>query len=185
MPNRFRALPPLLLVLVTAPAAAQVAAPGKTLAATIDVYVFPSNGQASDQQSKDEAECYNWAATNTGKDPFQLQQQSQAQQEQTNREVEQARGRTRGAAGRGAFGGAMTGALIGEIANDDASEGAAWGAAMGAMSARRRAEAQSQAAQASAQQQGAARQQATAEEVENFKKAMSVCLEAKQYMVKY
>ena len=30
----------------------------KTLAATMNVYVFPTEGQASDQQSKDEAECY-------------------------------------------------------------------------------------------------------------------------------
>ena len=74
---------------------------------------------------------------------------------------------------------------IGEIANDDAGEGAAWGAALGAMSARRSAEKRSHEAQASAQQSGASKQAATAEQIENFKKAMSVCLEAKKYMVKY
>jgi hypothetical protein len=42
-----------------------------------------------------------------------------------------------------------------------------------------------QQAQQQAQQQGAAQQQATAEQVGNFKKAFSVCLEAKEYMVKY
>lgn len=183
MPTRLTCL--LALSLVTTGVPAQDSQPTKTLAATIDLYVFPADGQASDQQSKDEAECYNWAVTNTGDDPFELEKQAAAQQQQTNQQVEEARRRSRGAGGRGALGGAMTGALIGEIANDDASQGAAWGAAMGAMSARRRAEAQSQQAQASAQQAGAVRQQATAEEVENFKKAMSVCLEAKQYMVKY
>ncbi len=38
---------------------------GKTLASTLDVYVFPTEGQAADQQSKDEAECYSWATSNT------------------------------------------------------------------------------------------------------------------------
>jgi len=43
----------------------------------------------------------------------------------------------------------------------------------------------SQQAQQQAKEQGAAQQQATAEQVGNFKKAFSVCLEAKEYMVKY
>ena len=41
------------------------------------------------------------------------------------------------------------------------------------------------ARQQQAQAQGAAQQQATAEQVGNFKKAFSVCLEAKEYMVKF
>jgi len=36
-----------------------------------------------------------------------------------------------------------------------------------------------------AAQQAEARQKATAEDLENFKKAFGVCLEAKDYMVKY
>lgn len=40
-------------------------------------------------------------------------------------------------------------------------------------------------AQQQAQQQGQAQQQATAEQVDNFKKAFSVCLEVKDYMVKF
>jgi hypothetical protein len=50
---------------------------------------------------------------------------------------------------------------------------------------RRRSRAASQQAQQQAKEQGAAQQQATAEQVGNFKKAFSVCLEAKEYMVKY
>ena len=48
---------------------AQTASPSgqKTLAATLNVYVFPTEGQTSEQQSKDEAECYGWAVEkNTG-----------------------------------------------------------------------------------------------------------------------
>jgi len=51
--------------------------------------------------------------------------------------------------------------------------------------ARRRAKEQSQQAASQAQQSGAAQQQATAGQIENFKKAFSVCLEGKQYLVKY
>jgi hypothetical protein len=40
-------------------------------------------------------------------------------------------------------------------------------------------------AEAEVQQSSAQAQQATAEELANFKKAFSVCLEAKDYMVKY
>ena len=60
----------LFLVATSSQALAQAPPSGKTLAATMNVYVFPSNGQDAAQQSKDEAECYNWAVTNTGTDPF-------------------------------------------------------------------------------------------------------------------
>jgi hypothetical protein len=56
---------------------------------------------------------------------------------------------------------------------------------VGAVSARRRAKTQSEAAASQAEQSGAQKQQATAQQIENFKKAFSVCLEGKQYLVKY
>jgi hypothetical protein len=165
---------------------AQTAPPsGKTLAATMNVYVFPSAGQPPEKQSKEEAECYNWATSNTGSDPFALSKQQAAQQQQTQQQVQQAQAASQGAGAKGALGGAAAGALIGEVANGDASQGAAWGAALGAVGARRHAKEKSEQATASAQQSGASKQQATAEQIENFKKAFSVCLEAKQYMVKY
>ncbi len=158
---------------------------GKTLASTIGVFVFPTEGQAADQQSKDEAECYSWAANNTGSDPFELQKQSEQQAQQTEQQTQQAKSATQGAGAKGAVRGAAGGALIGEIANDDASKGAAYGAAAGAIAARRRSRRASQQAQQQAKEQGAAQQQATADQVDNFKKAFSVCLEAKEYMVKF
>jgi hypothetical protein len=167
-------------------ACAQTQAPAaKTLAATMNVYAFPQAGQAADKQSKDESDCYGWATSNTGSDPFALNKQQAQQQQQTQQQVQQAKAGAQGAGARGAAGGAMAGAVIGEIANNDAGQGAAWGAALGAMSSRRRAREQSEAAASSAQQSGAAKQQATAEQIENFKKAFSVCLEGKQYLVKY
>jgi len=158
---------------------------GKTLASTLEVYVFPTAGQAADQQSKDEAECYSWATSNTGSDPFDLQKQSEQQAQQAEQQMQQAKSGTQGAGARGAVKGAAAGALIGEVTGGDAGESAAYGAAAGAIASRRRSRAASQQAQQQAAAQGASQQQATAEQVGNFKKAFSVCLEAKEYMVKF
>ncbi len=156
-----------------------------SLSSTLEVYVFPKTGQAEEQQSQDEAECYSWATDNTGSDPFDLQKQSEQQQQQTEQQVQQAQAATQGAGAKGALRGAAAGAVIGEIADDDAGKGAAYGAAIGAVSSRRRGRRASADAQQQAQQQGAAQQQATQEQIGNFKKAFGVCLEAKDYMVKF
>ena len=132
------------LSLIVSGAHAQSAPSGKTLAATINVYVFPNNGQTASQQSKDEGECYNWATMNTGTDPFELQKQAASDQQQAQQQAQQAQNSTKGAGARGAVGGAAAGALIGEIADTDRSEAAAWGAALGAVHNRRKADARSQ-----------------------------------------
>ncbi len=175
----------ILLFLVLPLSSGHAQTSSLTLASTLEVYVFPTQGQAADQQSMDEAECYSWATDNTGSDPFELQQQSEQQAQQTEQQVQQAQAATRGAGARGALKGAAAGALIGEVTGGDAGEGAAYGAAAGVVAGRRRSRSASQQAQHQAQEQGAAQQQASAEQVGNFKKAFSVCLEAKDYMVKY
>jgi len=176
----------LITCLVAMPLSGAVAEEGgKTLASTLDVFVFPTEGQAADQQSKDEAACYSWAASNTGSDPFELEKQGEQQQEQTEQQVAQAKSATQGAGVKGAAKGAVAGAVVGEIYDGDSSQGAAYGAAAGAVASRRRSRAASQQAQQKAKEQGAAQQHATAEQIGNFKKAFSVCLEAKDYMVKF
>ena len=157
----------------------------KTLAATLNVYVFPTVGQDAAKQSTDEATCYNWAVQNTGSDPFSLQKQAQEQQQQTQQAQQQAQQVGQGSGAKGAVKGAAAGALIGEIANDDAGKGAAYGAAAGMIAGRRRGQAAQAQATQQVTQQGQQAQQATAEQIENFKKAFSVCLEAQKYMVKY
>ena len=164
----------------------QVSSPtGKTLAATMNVYVFPSKGQAADQQSQDEAECYNWAVQNVGTDPFELSKQAQQQQQQTEQAMAQAQEAGKGSAGRSAVRGAAAGALIGEIASDDPGAGAAYGAAAGLIRGRRKGKQAQKQAEAQVEAQAASAKQATQEQLDNFKKAFSVCLEAKDYMVKY
>jgi hypothetical protein len=162
----------------------QPASTQKTLAATMNVYVFPTTGQTANQQSMDEVECYNWAVSNTGTDPFQLQKQAQAQQQQAAAAQQQAAHAGQGSGMKGAAGGAAAGALFGAIGGD-AGKGAAIGATAGFVGGRMRGRQQQQQAQQQVAQQSAASQQYTAQQLENFKKAFSVCLEAKKYMVKY
>jgi outer membrane protein with glycine zipper len=156
----------------------------KTLAATMNVQVFPSNGQAADQQSKDEAECYNWAVGNTGTDPFELSKQAQAQQQQADQAKQQAQQAGKGAGAGGAVKGAAVGAAVGAIAGDT-GKGAAIGAGAGVVAGRRKGkEAQKQAA-ANVDQKAAQANQATKEQMDNFKKAFGACLEGKKYIAKY
>ena len=181
----------MLVVAITAPTTVtqsqQSADPTgqKTLAATISVYVFPKEGQDATQQSKDEAACYQWAVQNTGSDPFELAKRLEQKEQQAEQQKQQVAEATQGAGAKGAVRGAAVGALIGEIADDDAGEGAAIGAAAGMIGARRRARAARQRTEQHADEQVRQSQQATQQQVENFKKAFSVCLEAKNYLVKY
>jgi uncharacterized protein YcfJ len=158
----------------------------KTLAATMNVYAFPTKGQAAAQQSEDEAACYTFAVQQTGVDPFSLQKQAQAQAQHTEAAKQQAQQAGAGAGAAGAVKGAAAGALIGSVSHGSTSgEGAAVGAVAGLLLGhRRKREAQEQATQ-QAEQQGQQAQAATAQQSDNFKKAFSVCLEAKSYMVKY
>ena len=182
--SRFAAA--VLVAGLALPALGQSVAPPsgqKTLAATMNVYAFPSKGQTPEQQSKDEAECYQWAVSNTGTDPFQLQKQAEQQKAQTEQQKQQAQSAGQGAGAAGAVKGAAAGALIGSISGD-AGEGAAIGAAAGVVAGRRRARAAQAQATQQVEQAGQQAQAATAEQMNNFKKAFGVCLEAKGYMVK-
>jgi len=179
----YRIFAAMLIFVVTSTAAADDAK--KTLAATLDMYVFPKEGQAAEQQSKDEAACYDWATTNTGSDPFAAQNEQAAAAQEAEEDVKQAQGATQGAGAAGAVKGAAAGALIGEISHGDTGESAAIGAAVGMVASRRRARAASGQAQQQAVAKGNQAIEASAEDIDNFKKAFSVCLEAKDYLVKY
>jgi hypothetical protein len=157
----------------------------KTLAATLGVYAFPQKGQSASDQSIAESECYNWAVTNVGADPFQLQQQAQQQAAQTQAATQQAATQSgSGTVGREAVKGAAVGTLIGGISGNE-GKGAAYGAAAGIIRGNRKKGQQQQAAAQSADAQGQQMQASTAQQMDNFKKAFSVCLEGKGFMVKY
>jgi hypothetical protein len=162
-----------------------VAAPaGKTLAATMNIYVFPTTGQTPEVQSKDEGDCYNYAVTQTGTDPFELAKQSDQQKQQAAQAQKDAQSAGKGSGATGAVKGAAGGALIGAIAGDT-GKGAAIGAGVGLLAGRQSGKKQKAQAESQAKGQAQAAQAATAEQSANFKKAFSVCLEAKKYMVKF
>jgi hypothetical protein len=120
----------------------------KSLAATLGIYVFPEEGQAIEQQSLDEVECYDWAVKQTGSDPFDLKQQAEEQKAQAEeQQAQQKAGRKK----RGLRG---------------------------------KRQKKKQAKQQQAQQQVQQAQAETQQKAEEFKKAFSVCLEAKDYKVK-
>ncbi len=175
-----------ITLLLFAPISVALAEDGaNTLAATLEVYVFPTEGQASDQQSKDEAECYSFASGQTGVDPFDLDKEEASAKEQAQEQVAETKEATQGAGARGAVRGAAAGAIIGEVTGGDAGESAAIGAAAVGISSRRRARAANAQAAEQAEQQVEQAEQHTEEQIDNFKKAFSVCLEAKDYLVKY
>jgi len=156
----------------------------QSLAATLEVYVFPSTGQSPSQQSTDEAECYQWAVNTSGSDPFAVQNQQAAQAQQTQAAQQQAGQVATGSGAQGAIRGAAAGALIGAIAGD-AGKGAAIGAGVGMVGGRARGNAQQREAEQQVQYQGEQAQQASQAQIDNFRKAFSACLEGKEYIVKY
>jgi hypothetical protein len=167
----------LLALQVPVRAKAPTSSSQKSLAASIGVQVFPSTGQTQTVQSQDEAACYQWAVKNTGVDPFQATKQAQertaaAQQQTANANA----GAGVGSTAKGAAGGALIGAIAG-----DAGKGAAIGAATGFVAGRvkkRHTEAQTEEYTQNVQN-------ATAAQIDTFKKAFSACLESKKYIVKY
>ncbi len=179
----YKTVPAMLLIAFTTTVAAEDT--NKSLAASLDVYAFPKEGQTAEQQSKDEASCYDWATTNTGGDPFAAQKEQAKAAQDAEQQVKQAQGATQGAGAGGAVKGAAAGALFGEITHGDTADSAAIGAAVGLIASRRRAHAASAQAQQQAVSQGTQKIEASAEEIDNFKKAFSACLEAKDYLVKY
>lgn len=156
----------------------------QSLAATLEVYVFPSTGQSPSQQSTDEAECYQWAVNTSGSDPFAVQNQQAAQAQQTQAAQQQAGQVATGSGAQGAVRGAAAGALIGAIAGD-AGKGAAIGAGVGMVGGRARGNARQREAEQQVQSQGEQAQQASQAQIDNFRKAFSACLEGKEYIVKY
>ena len=180
MKNALRKL--LLFNLALAFSVAGVAqAQSQSLSSAMEVSVFPADGQDSVQQSKDEAECYSWAEDNSGVDPFELQKQQDAQDQQTDAQLAEAE---KAQGGGGVVKGAAAGAVVGELAGNDVGHSAAVGAAIGGVANRRRnKKAQEQAAQV--EQQAASGQQATAAQIDQFMNGFTACLEAKDYVAKY
>jgi len=165
------------------PQATLTQASGRDLAASAGVMVYPSKGQTSDQQAQDEAQCFSWAREQSGYDPMNPPPAPSASLPYSDDHS--------GDVARGALGGAAIGAagggLLGAIGGN-AGKGAGIGAAAGLLAGGIRAhdrderddERAKEQAQASLDQQRAAREELT----QKFRRAMSVCLEARGYATK-
>lgn len=142
-----------------------------------EVYAYPAKGQSEDQQKRDRYECYQWASQKTGVEPSALPA------DHVERSVAVRRPNGEGTAVM-----AVTGALIGAAVSNprNAGAGAAIGAVVGAIAG---------AAAESAQQVDAARveqlqsqrfdgqQTRLAQQVGDYRRAMSACLEGRGYRV--
>lgn len=175
-----------IALLVFAIASIAPAQENRYLSSALGVYVFPSEGQSSEQQLREEAECYGWAVERAGVDPFELQKLEAEHQQQTEAARQQADRVGEGAPASGAVGGAAAGALIGGISRGGkgARRGAAAGAVLGVIGgAAAQREARDQAQQ-QVEQQSERQMKATKEQQESFRRAFSVCMESKNYMVR-
>ena len=175
------------------PAQAPASAPAWSPSKDIGVFVFGKNGQSSDQQLKDETDCYAAAKQQSGIDPKapaptgKSAEQKAAEQKAAADNADTPKGgRARGAA-RGAAGGAAVGAIAG-----DAGKGAAARAVAGTMRGGMQQRQASAAAKKEAAAKTAAQQQkeedllnlAHAEGLDMFQRAFAACMDARDYSVK-
>ena len=86
-----------------------------TLSASLDVAIFPADGQDAAQQSKDEAACYEWAVGNTGSDLFSVAKQQAANQQQAQADMQNAQQTGQGAGMKGALRGAAAALLLARL----------------------------------------------------------------------
>jgi hypothetical protein len=132
------------------------------------MYIYPTQNQSPDQQSRDRYECHIWAVQQTGVDPTNPQMAAAPPPQEA-----QQGGVLRGGA-RGATVGVIGGAIAG-----DAGKGAAIGAATGALigGMRRRDQQRRQ------EQQRRNYEQQQAQAVGAYNRALTACLRGRGYTV--
>ncbi|MBN1664186.1 MAG: glycine zipper family protein [Deltaproteobacteria bacterium] len=147
-------------------------------APSAQVYFYPKQGQSTEQQSRDQYECYNWAVKQTGFDPGQ----STIPREQRIRVVPMP------PAGYDTIAMAISGAVLGALfggpryAVQGAMIGATGGAIAGAASdVARQEEARMREEEIASRSQTFDNQ--TARKSTDFRRAMSACLEGRGYSV--
>jgi hypothetical protein len=151
------------------PATAQSGSPPiKGMASTVGLYVYPKNSQSPTQQLTDESQCYTNAKTQTGYDPNATTTAAapKKQDQKSGDDHDMAKGAARGAVISGATGG-------------DAAAGARRGAIIGGIKEKRK---QKQETEQDQKQADAAK--TTPQPLDNFKRSMSACLDARGYSVK-
>jgi hypothetical protein len=160
----------LLLAALSVPfAAAQTTTqkPVKGMASTVGLYVYPQKQQNATQQLTDEQQCYGSAKTQTGFDPNATTTAAKAPKTSSGNDHAAAEG-------------ALRGATISRATGGDPGQGAARGAIRGSIRAKRKAKEQSEQADKKADATKTQQQQ----KQDDFKRAMSACLDARGYSVR-
>lgn len=139
-------------------------------------FVYPERGQTPQQQELDRAQCYSWAAQQTGFDPASARVTPAPAPPPS-----QVAGS--GTMLRGAAGGAALGAAGGAIAGD-AGKGAAIGAGAGALFGGMRRSSQIRQEQQAYQSQVAQQQGVMAQGQANYDRAFAACMAGRGYAVR-
>ena len=138
--------------------------PVKGMASTVGLYVYPQKQQAATQQLTDEQQCYDSAKTQTGFDPNATTTGGKAKKPGSSNDHAAAKGALRGATISGAVGG-------------DPAQGAARGALLGGVRSRRKEKQQDDKLTDANKTQEQQKQ-------DDFKRALSACLDARGYSVR-
>jgi len=135
-----------------------------------ELFIYPANGQSTEQQDKDKFECYNWARNDTGFDPMALPTTSSAPPSGQKKS---------GGAVRGALGGAALGVVLGDSGRS-ATRGAVAGGLIGGVR-------QSSKNTRTEQKRSDWEQRESANYANtrnNYNRAYSACLEGRGYTVR-
>jgi uncharacterized protein YcfJ len=143
-------------------------ASANAVAKSLGLIIYPAKGQAAEQQTTDEQQCYDWAKAQTGIDPQAPPPPAESADSKS----------AGGQRVKGAARGAAAGAIIGEVADNDADEGAKIGAAAGVVSGGRKARQEKRSTEEQAKTDA---QAAQTQRTETFKKAMGTCLQGRGY----
>jgi hypothetical protein len=159
----------LLMGNLASSARAQTNAPPiKGMASTVGLYVYPKSGQTANKQLTDESQCYSNVKTQTGYDPNATTTAAAPKKgDQKSGDKSVAQGAARGAVISGATGG-------------DPAAGARRGAIIGGIKAKRKEKQEDQ----QADKQADAAKTTAQQPLDNFKRSLSACLDARGYSVK-
>lgn len=155
----------LMGVCVEPAVVAQNAPPVKGMASTVGLYVYPKNKQSATQQLTDESQCYSNAKSQTGYSPdATTTAPATPDAKDGKKSVEQS---------------AMRGAVLSGATGGNPAAGFRRGAIIGGMRAKRQEKEQ-------AEQKNKADSAKTAQQqsLDNFKRSLSSCLDARGYSVK-
>jgi hypothetical protein len=164
----------VLTVNLSAPAQSDTG-PIKGMASTVGLYVYPKNKQSATQQLTDESQCYSNAKTQTGYDPNATTTDPGAAKAQDQK--------SGGGGDKSVAQGAARGAIVSGATGGDPAAGARRGAIIGGIKSKRKQKQQAEQTE-EADKEAEAAKSASDQQMDNFKRSLSACLDSRGYSVK-